>query len=57
MPVDTVSLLIGGKSQSNWESYTIHSDFLVPADAWEVSIGNAGQPLPAFIEPGVSVKR
>ncbi|EKN3348263.1 phage tail protein, partial [Yersinia ruckeri] len=34
-----VSILINGKVHSAWSRYQIDSDFLIPADAWSVSLG------------------
>lgn len=56
MPSDNVSLLIGGRSHSNWESYSIDSNLLTPADAWQVSLGIGQQPVPDSIKEGVPVQ-
>lgn len=56
MPVDKVTLLIGGKSHSNWQSYSIDSNLLTPADAWAVSMGIKRQPVPDSIQPGAPVQ-
>jgi prophage tail gpP-like protein len=52
MPSENVSLLIGGHSHSDWESYRIDSDLLIPADDWQVSLGINRQPIPASVYEG-----
>ncbi|WP_425306372.1 phage baseplate assembly protein, partial [Burkholderia perseverans] len=37
-PDDTVSVLIGGHVHQKWTTYSIDSDLLVAADAWEVKL-------------------
>jgi len=56
MPADQVSLLIGGRSHSHWESYSIDSNLLTPADAWQVSLGVDRQPIPDSLRPGAAVQ-
>lgn len=56
MSADNVSLLIGGNSHSNWESYSIDSNLMTPADAWQVSLGFTRQPIPFSVRPGAPVQ-
>ncbi|WP_413776266.1 phage baseplate assembly protein, partial [Providencia rettgeri] len=35
---DKITLLIGGTSHSDWQTYRIDSDFLKAADAWQLSL-------------------
>jgi prophage tail gpP-like protein len=56
MPSDNVSLLIGGHSHSHWESYSIDSNLMTPADAWQVTLGIMQQPIPDSLSPGASVQ-
>lgn len=56
MPADNVTLLIGGKAHSNWESYSIDSNLLTPADAWQVGISFNRQPLPDNVYEGADVQ-
>ncbi len=53
---NTVSVIINGKAHSDWSRYQIDSDFLVPADAWSVSLGMPEGEFPADIVRGVSVQ-
>lgn len=52
---DTVSLVIDGKIHSHWSRYQIDSDFLIPSDAWSVSLGLPDGVFPADIRRGVPV--
>lgn len=52
---DKVSLIIDGKIHSSWSRYQIDSDFLVPADAWSVTMGLPDGVFPASIARGVPV--
>jgi prophage tail gpP-like protein len=56
MPSEHVSLLIGGHSHSDWESYSIDSNLMTPADAWQVSLGIEQQPIPDSVKPGAPVQ-
>ena len=58
MPIksDPVSLLVNGQAQARWDSYAIHADLLIPADAWEFSLAQSTQQLPASIVPGAAVQ-
>lgn len=51
-----VSILINGKVHSVWSRYQIDSDFLIPADAWSVSLGLPDGVFPPGITRGVSVQ-
>lgn len=54
---DRIQVLIDGKAHERWDSAEIDSDLLVPADAWQVSLGTAGeQSLPSAVVPGVPVQ-
>lgn len=48
---EEVFVLINGKAHSQWESYNIDSDLLIPADAWEVSIGLKAKQMRDFVQP------
>lgn len=45
---DNVELLVGGVAQRDWVSYSIESDLMIPADAWQFELG-VGK-LPASIK-------
>lgn len=51
-----VSVLINGKVHSAWSHYQIDSDFLIPADAWSVSLGLPEGIFPPGITRGVPVQ-
>lgn len=53
---DTVSLLIDGKLHQTWGRYQIDSDFLIPSDAWSVTLGLPGGIFPAVVKRGVPVQ-
>ncbi|HHI0979304.1 TPA: phage baseplate assembly protein, partial [Escherichia coli] len=36
---DKISLVIAGRSHSDWSSYRIDSDFLKAADGWQLQLG------------------
>lgn len=55
-PDNTVSLLIGGKTHSKWTSYSIDSDLLVAADAWEVTLVKPAGEMPADVKSGAAVE-
>lgn len=50
-----ISLVIAGKSHSDWSSYRIDSDFLKAADAWQLSLGLPDKNFPADIVRGAVV--
>lgn len=52
---DSVSLLVNGRMHSAWSRYTIDSDFLIPSDAWSVSLGLPDGVFPKEIVRGVPV--
>lgn len=52
---DQVSLLIGGKEHSDWETYEIDSDLLIPADAWQVALGVSAASVPDNVAVGNAV--
>lgn len=52
---NTVSLVIDGKIHSAWSRYQIDSDFLVPSDAWSVTLGLPDGVFPPAITRGVPV--
>lgn len=53
---ESVSLLIGGQAHSQWESYEIDSDLLIPADAWQMSLGATDGELPEEVIAGAPVQ-
>lgn len=55
-PQNEVSLLIGGKVHSTWSTYSIDSDLMTPADAWEVGLGLPEKVFPLEIKAGVAVE-
>lgn len=55
-PNSDVSLLIGGKVHTQWTAYSIDSDLLVPADAWEVRLSKPKGPMPADVKKGAAVQ-
>ena len=52
---NTVSLVIDGKIHSAWSRYQIDSDFLIPSDAWSVTLGLPDGIFPPAIKRGVPV--
>lgn len=52
---ELVTILIDGKAHSQWESYDIDSDLMIPADAWQVSIGLSQNQAPDFVKPWAQV--
>ncbi|RQZ74794.1 phage tail protein [Burkholderia glumae] len=55
-PDETVSVLIGGHVHSKWTAYSIDSDLLTPADAWEVRLAKPNGPMPASVAAGSPVQ-
>lgn len=55
-PNNDVSLLVGGKLHRQWTTYSIDSDLLTPADAWEVRLAKAAGKLPDTIRSGAAVE-
>jgi len=54
--IDRVKLLIGGQMHDRWQSYEIDSDLLVPADAWQVSLGVDLNQKPPAVAAGAVVE-
>lgn len=54
--LDKVSVIIGGKVHSDWNSYSVDSDFLIPADAWSMRLGLPDGIFPADVVRGVPVQ-
>lgn len=52
-PRANVTVEIGGKEHGNWQSYNIESEFLTPADAFDLSIGLPNGVMPPDIDEGV----
>lgn len=53
---NAISLVVEGKIHSAWSRYQIDSDFLVPADAWSVTLGLPDGIFPSTIRRGVPVQ-
>lgn len=53
-PSDKVELLIGNMAHSDWSSYELDSDLLVPADGFHLTLGASGA-LPPEVVPGAQV--
>jgi prophage tail gpP-like protein len=52
-----VELLIAGTAHGDWESYEVDSDLLIPADAWQVTLGmNSGGKMPPAVVAGAPVE-
>lgn len=54
--LDKVSVIVGGKVHSDWSSYGIDSDFLIPADAWSMRLGLPAGIFPEGVARGVPVQ-
>lgn len=54
--LDKVSVIIGGKVHSDWSSYSVDSDFLIPADAWSMRLGLPDGIFPADVVRGAPVQ-
>lgn len=54
--LDKVSVVIGGKVHSDWTSYSVDSDLLIPADAWSMRLGLPDGAFPADVKRGVPVQ-
>ncbi|OWS76292.1 phage tail protein [Pantoea sp. VS1] len=54
--LDKVSVVIGGKVHSDWTSYSVDSDFLIPADAWSMRLGLPSGIFPSDVKRGVAVQ-
>lgn len=55
-PTDAVSVLIAGHSHSEWTSYSIDSDLLVPADDWQVRLARPAGAMPSGVTSGAAVE-
>ncbi|VVE76342.1 bacteriophage Mu P family protein [Pandoraea anapnoica] len=53
---ETVTVMVGGKSHSQWTAYSIDSDLLIPADAWDVRLTKPAGKMPDNIQRGASVQ-
>jgi prophage tail gpP-like protein len=53
---DKISLVIAGKAHSDWSSYRIDSDFLKPADGWQLMLGLPDKVFPAEIVRGAVIR-
>ncbi|MCZ5321919.1 hypothetical protein O5699_04255 [Escherichia coli] len=49
---DKISLVIAGRSHSDWSSYRIDSDFLKAADGWQLQLGLPEKGVPGGYRPG-----
>ncbi|WP_447876830.1 phage baseplate assembly protein [Serratia fonticola] len=54
-PDNTVIIVIAGRLHSAWSRYQIDSDFLIPSDAWSVTLGLPGGTFPTYVERGAPV--
>lgn len=52
---DAISLVIAGRVHSNWTNYRIDSDFLKPADGWQLALGLPDKAFPADIVRGAVI--
>jgi prophage tail gpP-like protein len=52
MPNEVIKLSIGGQVHADWTDFEVDSDYLTPADAWQVTLGPAANVLPAEVFPG-----
>ncbi|KAF1051695.1 MAG: hypothetical protein GAK41_01251 [Burkholderia gladioli] len=55
-PNNDVTLLIGGKAHSAWSSYSIDSDLLTPADAWDVRLARPTGKMSDTVKAGAHVQ-
>ncbi len=55
-PDNTVSLLIGGKTHSQWTDYDIDSALLTPADDFVLTLGRPVDAKPDAVRPGDKVQ-
>ncbi|EJH3434061.1 phage tail protein, partial [Escherichia coli] len=53
---DKISLVIAGRSHSDWSSYRIDSDFLKAADGWQLQLGLPEKVFPADIVRGAQIR-
>lgn len=53
---EKISLIVAGKAHTDWSSYRVDSDFLKPADGWQLSLGLPGQTFPPEVVRGAVVR-
>ncbi|KNC92532.1 phage baseplate assembly protein [Trabulsiella odontotermitis] len=53
---EKISLVINGKAHSDWTSYSIDSDFLKPADGWQLMLGLPDKAFPKEVVRGAAIK-
>ncbi|MBH2948288.1 phage tail protein [Serratia marcescens] len=53
---EKISLVVAGKSHGDWTSYRIDSDFLKPADGWQLSLGLPDKAFPTEVVRGAVVR-
>lgn len=56
LDANEVSMLVGGKLHTGWDSYTIESDLLTPADAWRLRLELPGGRLPDGVRSGETAR-
>jgi prophage tail gpP-like protein len=54
LPNDRIVVSIGGKAHADWKTYDLDSDLLTPADAFNLTLGAAGD-LPPEVDIGAAV--
>lgn len=54
--LDKVSIIIDGKVHSDWSTYSVDSDFLIPADAWSMRLGLPDGLFPVGVKRGAPVQ-
>ncbi|MFA5826281.1 MAG: phage tail protein, partial [Gallionellaceae bacterium] len=52
---EKVELSIAGNRHSDWSSYEIDSDLMIPADAWSMTLGMSGNEMPPDVTPAAPV--
>ena len=53
---DSPTIIIGGREHRDWLEYGIDSDLLIPADAWDMSLGIPVSEVPAEVKPWAAVE-
>ncbi|WP_229224331.1 phage baseplate assembly protein [Duganella sp. SG902] len=53
---EALFLLVAGQAHAAWEAYTIDSDLLTPADAWQFAVSGQGRTLPAYVKSGAEMQ-
>lgn len=51
-----VTVLVDGRAHSKWTSYSIDSDLLVPADAWDVKLSKPAGHMPQVVRAGMPIR-